>query len=463
MPKNIFNYLQVFLACFDLITMNGLFFLGYTFLDRIPQNSFFFTSYIHFGIILNLIWVSLSWAFRLYNKENISSFESFSRKSVRIYFVWFSGVMLYLFFSRQFQISRVFITTIVTGFGVMLIINRAFYLWIHNFFHHNKYFTKNVLILGYNNLTKKVIEYLEADTYGTNIIGFCDEHKNIKELTNYPIIGRIEGALKVSRDYDVDEIYSTISPEQDERIYYLMKEADQECIRFKIIPDPSKLTDHLQNFHYLKDLPILSRKEPLDDYGNELTKRIFDIIISFLSIVFILSWMIPLLGLLIFIESPGPIFFIQYRSGRKNKPFKCFKFRSMYVNKECDFKQATADDDRLTKVGKLIRKLSLDEFPQFLNVFKGDMSIVGPRPHMLKHTEDYSKQINQYMIRQFLKPGISGWAQVNGFRGETKTLDQMEQRVKHDLWYMENWSFWLDVRIIFLTILNGLKGEKNAF
>jgi putative colanic acid biosynthesis UDP-glucose lipid carrier transferase len=173
--------------------------------------------------------------------------------------------------------------------------------------------------------------------------------------------------------------------------------------------------------------------------------------------------MIPLIGLLIWLESRGPVFFIQKRSGRNNKPFDCIKFRSMRISKDAHTKQVTKDDTRITRVGKFLRKTNLDEFPQFLNVLVSQMSVVGPRPHMLKHTEDYSKLLDQYMVRQFLKPGITGSAQINGHRGETRTIDQMEKRVIDDLWYLENWSLWLDTKIILITAFNMIKGEKNAY
>ena len=173
--------------------------------------------------------------------------------------------------------------------------------------------------------------------------------------------------------------------------------------------------------------------------------------------------MIPLIGLLIYLESPGPIFFSQLRSGKGNKSFRLLKFRSMKMNSNADKVQATKNDPRLTKIGKFIRRTSLDEFPQFINVLKGEMSVVGPRPHMLKHTEDYSKIVQQYMVRQFLLPGISGWAQVNGYRGEIHGNEQIIGRVECDIWYSENWSLWLDIRIIFLTVYKILVGEKNAY
>jgi len=211
-------------------------------------------------------------------------------------------------------------------------------------------------------------------------------------------------------------------------------------------------------------LPIIrSHEDSLSNIENRLKKRIVDIIISGLVIVFILSWMVPLIGLLIKIQSPGPIFFKQPRSGRNNETFNCLKFRSMVVNSESNKAQASKDDKRITPIGRFLRKTNLDEFPQFINVFKGQMTIVGPRPHMLSHTEHYSKLIQHYMLRHFVKPGITGWAQVNGYRGETRESDLMAKRVEYDLEYISNWTVMLDFKIIFMTAWNMLRGEKNAY
>jgi putative colanic acid biosynthesis UDP-glucose lipid carrier transferase len=262
----------------------------------------------------------------------------------------------------------------------------------------------------------------------------------------------------------VNEVYSTIAPEHNVGIYRLMQEADHACIHFRLIPDLSYFIKRAVFINYFKDIPVLSlRQEPLDDVGNRIRKRFFDIVFSLFVTIFILSWLIPLVGLLIYLESPGPIFFKQPRTGRDKKLFNCIKFRSMKVNADADNKQASANDERITRLGRFLRRTNLDEFPQFLNVLWGDMSVVGPRPHMLKHTDDYSKLIDRYMIRQFLEPGITGWAQVNGFRGETKTVEQMQGRVEHDIWYMENWSLWLDVKIILITVVNMITGDKNAY
>ncbi|MBT0812314.1 sugar transferase [Litoribacter ruber] len=183
-----------------------------------------------------------------------------------------------------------------------------------------------------------------------------------------------------------------------------------------------------------------------------MRKRVFDVLFAILVLFFLLSWLIPLMAILIKLDSSGPVFFKQLRSGRNNKPFYCLKFRSMIVNKEADWLQARHDDVRITRIGAFIRKSNIDELPQFINVLLGDMSVVGPRPHMLKHTEEYSWKIENYMERHKIPPGITGWAQVSGLRGETTEDVAMENRVKADLWYMENRTMSLDVKIILLTV-----------
>jgi putative colanic acid biosynthesis UDP-glucose lipid carrier transferase len=372
--------------------------------------------------------------------------------------------MLYLFFTRQIILSRVFIATAMMGYGVLLILNRFFLLYARSFWRYHSHVSRKVIIIGYNHMAKKLASYLEEEEMDTEIVGFCEEAENVHELTNYPIIDSVNNSIQASRQYEVNEIYSTIAPEQNTGIYRLMLEADKACIHFRLIPDLSHFVKRNYYINYLKDIPVLSlRQEPLGEVTNRFRKRLFDIIFSLLVTVLILSWLIPILALLISLESRGPVFFRQKRTGRDRKDFYCLKFRSMKINGDADIKQADRYDTRFTRLGKFLRRSSLDEFPQFLNVLKGDMSVVGPRPHMLKHTTDYSKMIDKYMVRQFLKPGITGWAQINGQRGEIKTLQQLQERVEHDIWYMENWNQWLDVKIIFMTMASLISGQKNAF
>lgn len=214
----------------------------------------------------------------------------------------------------------------------------------------------------------------------------------------------------------------------------------------------------------MDSIPLLTiRREPLQAAYNRAIKRAFDIIFSFCILITIYPVLYTIAGFLIKRSSPGPILFKQKRTGLYGHEFECYKFRTMKMNEQADSMQAVKNDPRKTKIGDFLRRTNLDEFPQFVNVLKGDMSVVGPRPHMLRHTEQYSALIDKYMIRHLVKPGVTGWAQVTGYRGETRTLEQMEGRVKRDVWYIENWSFFLDLKIIVITVLNMFRGEDNAY
>jgi exopolysaccharide biosynthesis polyprenyl glycosylphosphotransferase len=201
----------------------------------------------------------------------------------------------------------------------------------------------------------------------------------------------------------------------------------------------------------------------LDELRNRIVKRIFDLFASVTFTVLVLSWLIPIVALFIKLDSKGPVFFIQKRTGRNNKAFGCIKFRSMVVNVEADTKQATRGDARITKVGAFLRKSSIDELPQFLNVIKGEMSLIGPRPHPISLNEKFTVYITKLMSRHYVKPGITGLAQCMGYRGETKDITDMENRYRLDRQYIENWTFWLDLKIIYLTVLSLIRGSENAF
>jgi exopolysaccharide biosynthesis polyprenyl glycosylphosphotransferase len=200
-----------------------------------------------------------------------------------------------------------------------------------------------------------------------------------------------------------------------------------------------------------------------NNYWFRAIKRAFDLVFSLVVIIFILSWLLPFIIILVKLESKGPAFFVQLRSGRDNTSFKCYKFRSMFINKDCNTSQTAEGDPRITKIGAFLRRSSLDELPQFFNVLLGQMSVVGPRPHMLSQTRHYSELIDKFMVRHFIKPGITGWAQINGLRGQTKTLNEMLNRVEADVWYIKNWSFMLDLKIVFITVFKVVTGDKNAF
>ena len=457
------RYLQISLVILDLFILNLLFFLNQILLS-INISSNYFYAYVEYWSISNMLWMLLSFFLRTYTEKVILNFEYFTKRTIQVYLLWIILILFYLFFSREFRVSRIFIITNITSFGFGLLINRFLYLGIKNYFKNSHYLIKKVLILGYNETAKKLAKYFEEDGLNTQLLGYIENEENIQELSNYPVLADVADTLRIAKELSIEEIFSTITPEQNKDIYSLMYQAEKECIRFKIVPNLSVFITREVHIDYFGDLPILSlRSEPLDDVGNRIKKRALDIVVSFLVTVLILSWLIPILGLLIMLESKGPVFFRQLRTGKNKKPFYCLKFRSMRSNKDADLKQATQNDRRITPIGKFIRKTSLDEFPQFLNVLKGEMSLVGPRPHMLKHTSDYSKVADDYMIRQFIKPGITGWAQINGYRGEITNPEQIQMRVNKDVWYLENWTLWLDIQILFLTIYYILRGDENAY
>ena len=462
MNHRLTNLLRITFIVLDLVVLNLVFLIcQYVFVDAIQPNKI---QYTYLWFFSNVAWAIGSWGTRIYHDAYIYSFERFSKRTMSAYAYFLALVMLYLFFYKEADISRLFLVSILSSFAISLLINRFMHLAMQQYFQSKEHIVRKVMIIGYNDRAKKLATYLEQEPLKTEVVGFCEEEENVNELSVYPIVGSIGDAIEASKQYNVTEIFSTIAPEQQSGIYRLINEADQACIRFRIVPDFNHFIRKPVHLDYLKDIPVLSlRKEPLDDVGNRIKKRFYDVVASSLVIVFILSWLIPLVGLLIWLESRGPIFFTQQRSGKGGKAFNCLKFRSMKVNKESNEKQATKNDVRITRLGSILRKSSLDEMPQFLNVFMGDMSIVGPRPHMLKHTDDYSKLLNRYMVRHFLKPGITGWAQIHGYRGEIKHMQDINNRVEYDLWYLENWSLWLDTRIILMTAFNMAKGEKNAY
>jgi len=447
----------------DLIVLNLVFFISQIIFNKIihynPSDAYF--RYITYA---NTSWLLFSFSLRTYAFSNIVKFEKFTKRTIQAYLVWIILVLFYLFFYREITISRFFIVSTVGGLGLGLLLNRFIYLGIFTYFKNSDVLTKKVLILGYNDTAKKLASYLEQDSLNMQFLGYIEDDEKVSELSHYPVLANISNTLRIARELEVEEIFSTITPEQNKSIYDLMYQSEKECIRFRIVPNLSIFVTHEVHIEYFGDLPILSlRKEPLDDIGNRIKKRFFDLTVSLLITIFILTWLIPIIGLIILLESGRPIFFKQLRTGKNKKPFYCMKFRSMKSNIDSDLKQATLNDDRITGFGKFLRKSSLDEFPQFINVLRGEMSLVGPRPHMLKHTSDYSKVVDQYMVRQFIKPGITGWAQINGYRGEITNPNQIKMRVSKDLWYLENWTLWLDIKILFLTVYYVFKGDENAY
>lgn len=323
---------------------------------------------------------------------------------------------------------------------------------------------QNVIIIGARSTAQRLHKQIVSDlSYGYRFLGYVDEAKpdDIADDDYLCDITQLEDYIKAKRN--VDAIYFTLSGEKSNIMPIVTRICDNNFINFYYVLRISRFLSRHYEMSQIGTMPVAAaRPNPLARLHNRFIKRSFDLFVSTIFLIFFPIILIPA-AIAIKLSSPGPVFFKQKRTGLRGEEFTCWKFRTMKVNADADKQQATHDDPRKTRVGDFLRKTSIDELPQFINVFLGNMSVVGPRPHMLAHTEQYAKLIDQYMVRHFIKPGITGWAQVNGYRGQTEELWQMEKRVEYDVWYIENWNLLLDIKIMFKTVVNAIKGEENAF
>ena len=311
-----------------------------------------------------------------------------------------------------------------------------------------------VIIVGCGTTGERLYREMRSDTgFGYNVQGFFDIYCPPDFPFKHLYRGNLSDIDKWVRENDTEEIFYCISGENAEALQLLIGLCDELMMRFHFVPLISPYLARNLKASFIGSIPILNvLNNPLESPFNKALKRTFDIAFSGTALLFSPIIFIPV-AIAIKLSSPGPIFFRQARTGYMGHEFMCWKFRTMKVNADADSKQASKDDPRKTRVGDFLRRTSIDELPQFINVLLGDMSVVGPRPHMLKHTEDYSRLIKNYMVRHLIKPGITGWAQVRGFRGQTEELWQMQGRIEHDIWYIEHWSFLLDIKIIIRTCL----------
>lgn len=323
---------------------------------------------------------------------------------------------------------------------------------------------KRVIIVGAGKTGQMLFNELRSDSgYGYRLMGFFDDDTERLATARCSFKGDLDLLADFVRLNKIDVIYYTLDAEDNDKILRVMQIADQAGASFIYVPKFNKLLKGQFLTTSVGSMPaMIHTLSPLHKTRNKVAKRILDLVITVPFLIVSPLIFIPI-AISIKLTSKGPVFFKQKRTGIYGTEFICYKFRTMRVNAESDTVQATVDDPRKTRVGDFLRRSSLDELPQFFNVLLGNMSIVGPRPHMVSHTEEYSRLIDKYMIRHAVKPGITGWAQVSGYRGGTKHLWQMEKRVEYDVWYIRHWNIFLDLKIIFLTLFNGFRGEKNAY
>jgi putative colanic acid biosynthesis UDP-glucose lipid carrier transferase len=417
-------------------------------------------------LLSNLIWIMVLFykdAYRIIRIERMETILLRMGKHVAIHAALIAVFVLIL---KYAEISRLRIALFYAIFFVLLFVSRVISMKLLKFVRAKGYNFRNVIIVGANEAGVNIQRILSKDlTYGYRVLGFFDDDSNGTHFNKVPFLGGFNSIQNYIVTENVDEMYVALHIDHIATINQLTALCERHMVRIKFIPDFQQYTKSRKvEITFYENTPVLMlRKEPLESTLNRLLKKAFDLAFALLVIVLVFPWLFPILIILIKMDSPGPVFFKQQRSGRDNQDFWCVKFRTMRVNKLSDSVQATLGDSRVTKMGAFMRRTNIDELPQFFNVLWGTMSVIGPRPHMLMHTTQYSELINNYLVRHYAKPGISGWAQVNGFRGETKELIEMKDRVDHDIWYIENWSMLLDIKIIYRTVYNVFKGEEKAY
>lgn len=319
---------------------------------------------------------------------------------------------------------------------------------------------RKIVILGADNTAQRMKSlFLKRKSMGYRFEGIFSDKKYPKKL------GDIKDSYDFILNNEVDEIYCSLKELDKKTLKDVTVFSNIHNLNLKLIPDFNNLYSKNRDLEYYDDSLIVYNVQrlPFELYENYLIKRAFDIFFSLMVTIFVMSWLCPILWVLVKLESKGPLIFKQKREGLNGDQFVCYKFRSMKLNNMSDKVHATLNDVRVTKIGSFLRKTSMDELPQFFNVLKGDMSVVGPRPHLRSLSIEYQKDVDDYLKRHVVKPGITGLAQVSGYRGEIRGKSDIKNRVRFDIFYIENWSFLLDIKIILMTVFNIFKGEEKAY
>lgn len=405
-------------------------------------------------------------SFKLYRSWRVSSFKDMAVTSISVWISTFIAVLVLNFLIKQSEhFSRVVFTLWFIFTSITLISWRYIFSLLLRSMRKQGRNTRKVAIFGVTESAAKLMEEMRAHPeQGLVLAGFYDDRTEdrIDEQYRSQFLGNIEDAIRDANAGKFEQLYIALPLKQHERINEIVFKCGDATVDVFIVPDFFVFNLVNSRLGHVGDSPTLSVFESPHYGTNDWLKRLFDIAFSSLVLLLLL---IPMLVIAVAIKttSRGPVLFKQHRYGLDGKEIKVWKFRSMStMDNGSEVKQATKGDARITKVGAFLRRTSMDEFPQFINVLTGSMSVVGPRPHAVAHNEEYRGKVDFYMLRHKVKPGITGWAQINGWRGETDTLEKMEKRVEHDLEYIRNWSIFFDLKIIFLTVFKGFV-DKNAY
>lgn len=458
--------LRPFYVIFDLFVINIFVFWFFDFND---QDLYFFNSpfwnnkHLLFIIYTAIFWPLSSFFLKFYNVYRFTSVPHILSLLIKQLLAYTLIMYAFIGIFRSINVQA-FITFkyLMLSFSIIGLVKIIGYYGLKKYRSILDGNIRHVIIIGATSGAQELERlFRNKKELGYKLLAIFSNKKE------HGITGSIEDSFKfIEKEKGIDEIYCAIDELSEKHVNDFVKYASMNRINIKFIPNTKKLFSKRLKTDYYNYLPVLSIQEvALNNNLNRFIKRAFDIVFSLMVIIFFLSWFIPLIAILIKLESKGPVFYKHIRNGINYKEFTCYKFRSLAHNTDTGYEHVKEKDSRVTKIGRLIRKTSIDELPQFFNVLKGDMSVVGPRPHMIPYTKEYAKKIDKYnfVFRHSVKPGISGLAQVKGYRGEIKNDEDIINRIKYDIFYIENWSIFLDIKIIFDTVINILKGEKKAY
>lgn len=454
------KYISLISGSGDLLILNICFNLVFCYIKGFDASCFSMVS-ITFFFYINVAWLISANIFKAYKIDHQLYKKAILLTYIKtIVFFFFMFLMFFQIFIFNYY-SRNEIKILFAIFFAVLIIWRYFLYYVFHFYRKKGYNFRNVVIVGYNETATTLKSYFTDNIWtGYRFKGFFTYTK----LDEEGVLGTYDDLEKFIVENSVDELYILIN-DIHKSVYKVINEiVSKHPVKIRLVPDLSDFSFMSIRLVDYDMVPVMQIQQgPLSYWYNRLVKRLFDVVFSFLVIVLVLSWLIPLIWIIDLLTDRQGVFFVQRRSGLNNKEFNLIKFRTMKKNNEAHTKQATAADCRITKFGSILRKTSIDEMPQFFNVFVGNMSVIGPRPHMLMHTDEFKAIVNRFMIRHAVKPGITGYAQVRGFRGEIKEPGDIEERIKMDISYIENWTAAFDMKIAFLTVGLLLKGDKKAY
>jgi len=417
---------------------------------------------------LNFIWYFTTNITEFYNSFSSYSFSSQFVAIIKNATIQIITAVLFIFLVKEDLFTRNFIVLYFLFINSLICLKIVIYKQVQKNIQAKGKHTRNLIIIGANSIGAEFSNLVESSLeFGYKFIGFVDD----KPESSTKYLGQIKNLNDLISSRNIDEIVIAIPNYDPQMLKNIINICNKNAVRIHIIPDYFQFLSKKFTVNMVGNFPIITmRNEPLSEIQWRFIKRSFDIIFSFAISLLILTWLLPLISLIVKLSSPGPVFFVQERVGLKNKKFKCYKFRSMYENyslNENEFIPTVENDSRVTAIGKLLRSSNLDELPQLINIFKGDMSIVGPRPHALNFNNEYIRYYDNIKLRHLVKPGLTGWAQIHGLRGDV--ADPVEnrkktiERIEYDIWYIENWNFGLDIQIILLTIWQMLTHNTRGY